>query len=308
MKRTTHLTMALSLTLAFAIPAGPAVSARPVNHETVLDRHHLLYGTVIPNPPDAPHGAPGESYVCLSCHAIDTSSGTNRFPIERDCRACHHPDLHHMIYSAVIPDRTEVPYGAAGELYDCLSCHAIDTSSGNHRFLIERDCRACHHPTGAQTVEVDIKPGNKRNSFKLKSRGVLPVSILGSDDYDVAEIDVSSLLLQGKVAPLRSRLRKRAGGYMDLKLKFSSGAVQNALGNLQPGQTYDVWITGEFMDGTPILGSDSCVAVPLWRGKWFSWAMEAGESTEGSRSRVRKMCCGQHNNRQGRERNDRDCV
>jgi hypothetical protein len=188
----------------------------------------------------------------------------------------------------------------------------MDTSSGNHRFLVERDCRACHHPTGAETVEVDIKPGSNRNSFKLKSRGVLSVSILGSDDYDVAEIDVSSLLLQGEVAPLRSRLRKRAGRYMDLKLKFSSGAVQNALGNLEPGQMYDIWITGEFMDGTRILGSDSCVAVVRSWGKRFSEGHESRRIDEWVREwirrRVRIFCGDQYNNRQGRERNDRDCV
>ncbi len=32
--------------------------------------------------------------------------------------------------------------------------------------------------------------------------GVLPVAILGSADFDVSEIDISSLLLEG-VAPLR---------------------------------------------------------------------------------------------------------
>jgi hypothetical protein len=128
-------------------------------------------------------------------------------------------------------------------------------------------------------VVVDIKPGSNRNSFNLKSKGVLPVSILGSDDYDVAEIDVPSLLLEGEVAPLRSRLRESADGYLDLKLKFSSEAVQNALGNLQPGQTYDVWITGKFKDGTRILGSDFIVAVPPRRGKRFSGTQKAGEPT-----------------------------
>ena len=80
----------------------------------------------------------------------------------------------------MIPNPTDAPYGTPGELFACLSCHAIDTSSGNHRFLVESDCRVCHHPTDAETVEVDIKPGSNRYSFKLKSKGVLPVSILGS--------------------------------------------------------------------------------------------------------------------------------
>jgi hypothetical protein len=95
---------------------------------------------------------------------------------------------------------------------------------------------------------------------------------------------------------------------MDLKLKFSSGAVQNALGNLQPGQTYDVWITGEFMDGTRILGSNSCVAVTRSWDKWLSWGHESRPTDEKLQRRIRLFCCDQHNNRQGRESDDHGCV
>ena len=276
MKRTTHLTMALSLTLAISIPVGPAVPAPAASHETIPDRHHITYGTVIPDSTDAPHGTPGELYVCLSCHAIDTSSSINQFPIERDCRACHHSDRHHTLYNTAISNPTDAPHEIPGEAYGCLSCHAIDTSSGINHFSVERDCRACHHPTGVETVVVDIKLGSNRDEFKLRPKGDLPASILGSNDYDVTEIDVSSLLFEREVAPLRSRLRRGSGDCMDLRLKFSSQAVRNALGNLQPGRTYDVWITGKFRDGTPMQGSYSFVAAPLSRGKWFSGAMREG--------------------------------
>ncbi len=46
------------------------------------DRHHNLYGGTIPSPTDAPFGAPGEMYVCLSCHDVTLS-------VERDCSTCH---------------------------------------------------------------------------------------------------------------------------------------------------------------------------------------------------------------------------
>jgi hypothetical protein len=95
----------------------------------------------------------------------------------------------------------------------------------------------------------------------LRSKRPLSVSILGSEDYDVAEIDVSSLLLEEEVAPLWWRFRKRAGGNMDLKLKFSSEAVRKVFVDLRPGQTCEVWITGKFNDGTRIMGSDSFLAV-----------------------------------------------
>ena len=35
----------------------------PLEDETISNRHHLLYGTLIPQHTDAPYGAPGESYA-----------------------------------------------------------------------------------------------------------------------------------------------------------------------------------------------------------------------------------------------------
>ena len=279
MQKNTHLAMALSLTLVIIIQVGFAISAPAATHESIFDRHHLLYGPVIPNPTDAPYGTSGELYACLSCHAIDTSTGSNQILIETDCRVCHHRDPHHIAYHTATLDPTDAPYGTPGEPYFCLSCHALDTSSGINEFVIERDCRACHQPTGVITVGVDIKPGNRRNRVSLRSKGFLSILILDSEDYDVTEIDVSSLLLEGEVEPLRWRFRKKVRGYMDLKLKFSSEAVRNALGVLQPGQTYEVWITGKFNDGTRILGSDSFLAVGRPPRKQLSEVMKSGERT-----------------------------
>ncbi len=59
-------------------------------HDSGLpDRHHLLYGMIIPDPTSAPFGTPGSPYGCSSCHAEDISSGSIVFRVERDCLACH---------------------------------------------------------------------------------------------------------------------------------------------------------------------------------------------------------------------------
>lgn len=144
MQQNTPLAMALALTLVIAVHARPAISALSSAHESIRDRHHLLYGTVIPDPTDAPHGIPGELSVCLSCHEIETSSGSIQILIQTDCRACHGRDRHHPLYNTTIFDPTDAPYGAPDDLYGCLSCHALDTSSGVNEFLVERDCGACH--------------------------------------------------------------------------------------------------------------------------------------------------------------------
>ncbi len=67
---------------------------------------------------------------------------------EDQCRVCHGTDenveRHHLLYDTEIPDPTDAPYGTPGELYTCLSCHEIDSSSGVIEFLVERDCVVCH--------------------------------------------------------------------------------------------------------------------------------------------------------------------
>ncbi|MFC1675564.1 LamG-like jellyroll fold domain-containing protein [Planctomycetota bacterium] len=58
-------------------------------------------------------------------------------------------------------------------------------------------------PKPALQVVVDIKPGGCPNPLNVKSRGILPVAILGSADFDINEIDPTSIQLAG-VRPLRS--------------------------------------------------------------------------------------------------------
>jgi hypothetical protein len=183
---------------------------------------------------------------------------------EADCRLCHDaglPDRHHVLYGQSIIAGSVAPYpdangdSSSDTNYVCLNCHGTN-------FFVVRDCRVCHQEPAVRNVNVDIKPGSDANTINLKSKGVLPVAILGSSDYDVTEIDVSSLLLEGEVAPLRSSLQEGADGNMNLMLKFSSEAVRDALGDLQPGQTYDVCITGTFTDGSNFLGCDSVAVVP----------------------------------------------
>ena len=40
----------------------------PVEDETLPNRHHLLTGTEIPDPTDAPYGTPGGLFAGLTCH------------------------------------------------------------------------------------------------------------------------------------------------------------------------------------------------------------------------------------------------
>jgi hypothetical protein len=266
--------IALFSALVICRSAGTETTVAPSDQE-ILEGHHTLYGSVIPDPTAAPYGEPGELYVCLSCHAVDTSSGTNQFLIERDCQACHHPDLHHMLYGSAVSDPSVAPYPDAGEQYVCLSCHGVASSSGGSEWWVERDCWACHDMTRVEDVIVDVKPGSDPARIKVGSKGSLPVAILGSVDYDVTEIDVPTLLLGDQVAPLGASFYQGVDGYLELRLKFSNEAVSYTLGDVQTDQTCEIWISGAFHDGTPLLGSDS-VVVDLSSG---------GSSASGGESR-----------------------
>ena len=49
---------------------------------------------------------------------------------------------------------------------------------------------------------IDIKPQSCPNPLNVKKKGVLPVAILGTADFDVNEVDPATVELEG-VAPLR---------------------------------------------------------------------------------------------------------
>lgn len=118
----------------------------------------------------------------------------------------------------------------------------------------------------AVEVDIDIKPGSEPNSINLKSKGVLPVAILTSDDFDAVDVDATTVFLgdlelSGTATPIRSGEEDVDGdGDVDLLLFFSipelvdNGALDT--------DSEEVILTGETFDGVFIVGSDSVRIVP----------------------------------------------
>lgn len=133
---------------------------------------------------------------------------------------------------------------------------------------------------GITEVPVDIKPQGCPNPLNVKSRGVLPVAILGTATFDVTQVDVSTVKLEG-VSPLRNALEDVAtpfvpftgkthpldctdagpDGFLDLTLKFGTQAVIAALGSVTDGEVRVLKLTGNLTDGTPIRGEDVVVII-----------------------------------------------
>ncbi len=130
-------------------------------------------------------------------------------------------------------------------------------------------------------VAIDIKPGSCPNPVNVKSKGVVAVAILGTETFDVDEIDIASIRLEG-VAPIRSNYEdvgtavvdgeececttEGADGYMDLTLKFDTQSIVAAIGEVNHGDELRLALSGVLLEefgGTPIEGVD-CIVI---RGK-----------------------------------------
>ena len=131
---------------------------------------------------------------------------------------------------------------------------------------------------------IDIKPQSCPNPLNVKKKGVLPVAILGTADFDVNEVDPATVELEG-VAPLRWDWEDVAtpdwpledkedcmdcttdgsDGILDLTLKFDVQEVIAALGDVEDEECLTLTLTGELFDGTPIVGED--VVLILKKGK-----------------------------------------
>jgi hypothetical protein len=139
-------------------------------------------------------------------------------------------------------------------------------------------------------VELDIKPGSCPNPFNVKlfdyvdsgqenKGGVLPVAILGSEEFDVGDIDIESVQLEG-VTPLETGLGYEdvsapdgsteecyceelgPDGYIDLVMKFSSLEIAEAIMPAgEAGEERALSLTGRLVGGAMFEATDCVVFV-----------------------------------------------
>jgi hypothetical protein len=103
------------------------------------------------------------------------------------------------------------------------------------------------------------------NPLNVGGKGVLPVAILGSDVFDVNEVDPASVRLEG-VAPLTWAWEDVAGpgcsgpdGYLDLTIKFKTQEIVTELGDVDDGDVLSLDLTGNLkaeFGSVPIMGTD----------------------------------------------------
>jgi hypothetical protein len=103
-------------------------------------------------------------------------------------------------------------------------------------------------------VAIDIKPGGFPNSINPRSRGVIPVAILGTENFDVADVDVATLRFGPEEAQPRHNGHLEDvnfDGIMDLMLHFRMRDTGIQCGDIE------ATLTGSLLTGQPIEGTDS---------------------------------------------------
>ncbi len=175
----------------------------------------------------------------------------------------------------------------------CLSCvgddECDDANPCTFDACIDNECAHTSDPGCESITRLDIKPGSCPNPFNVRSKGVVPVAIVGSEELDVTQIDVDSIVLirddgvGGEVTPMRRLRGPRVAiadvatpfageqcdchtlaedGIDDLSLKFSTEELVDVLelGSVPRGEFVTLTINATLLDGTEFSVSD-CVLI-----------------------------------------------
>ncbi len=136
-------------------------------------------------------------------------------------------------------------------------------------------------------ASLDIKPGSCPNSFNRNSNHVLPVALVGTDDFDVLDVDLSTLELSrgdgvgGQATPLEgppgphSVVEDAAtpfdgelcdchelegDGIDDLSLKFPDVVAELQLDEFSRGDLVELCVSGTLLDGRDF---DTCDCIRI---------------------------------------------
>ena len=117
---------------------------------------------------------------------------------------------------------------------------------------------------GPITINIDVKPDDETNAFNNNGNGVIPVAILGSDTFDVTQIDLDTVELDTLQIKVAGKSNNTLAHLEDVNEdSFIDYVVQIEDSDVVYEEGDDLaMLTGMLFDGQEFMGTDSIWIVP----------------------------------------------
>jgi hypothetical protein len=197
----------------------------------------------------------GTYEIVITLHADSPTSGTAYMTVNGEEQGFYVPNWH-----AGAPDLYPAGMTFTGDMEHLQVFYGMYGYGATHTVVFEDITAAGYvtEPPLAPCFEqsIDIKPGSYPNSINLKSKGVVPVAVLTTDDFDASTVDPSTVEFAG-ASPVRWTMEDVDGdGDVDILFHFKTQEL-----NLDENST-EAHLTGYTHGGEFIWGVDTVNIVP----------------------------------------------